>query len=40
MEDITNFTIDPACLGEPPLAMDVIKGKFFLSHHLMPYQPV
>uniref|UniRef100_H2LPX9 Organic solute transporter subunit alpha n=1 Tax=Oryzias latipes TaxID=8090 RepID=H2LPX9_ORYLA len=25
MEDITNFTIDPACLGEPPLAMDVIK---------------
>lgn len=28
MDDL-NGTIDPRCLGEPPLAMDVIESKFF-----------
>lgn len=30
MEEAANVTIHPACLQEPPLAMDVIRRKWFL----------
>lgn len=39
MEETLNSTIDPACLQEPPLAMDMIKRKWHtLLHHQSPNQ--